>query len=138
MGADVGFTHIALDVADAEASVDFYGRYAGMQVVHRRVNDGKTVVWLCDLTRAFVIVLIESGTVAHPLGGSQHLGVACAAREEVDQRCANARADGYEVRGPLDSGPPVGYWSIIADPDGHNLELSFGQDVTATVDHHNL
>jgi hypothetical protein len=38
------------------------------------------------------------------------------------------------VFGPIDSGPPVGYWGYIVDPDGHNLELSFGQEVGLTVD----
>ena len=37
------------------------------------------------------------------------------------------------MQGPFDSGPPVGYWAIIPDPDGHNLELSYGQEVGTTV-----
>jgi hypothetical protein len=27
----------------------------------------------------------------------------------------------------------VGYWGIIVDPDGHNLELAHGQEVGLTV-----
>jgi len=27
----------------------------------------------------------------------------------------------------------VGYWAFIADPDGNNLELSFGQEIGVTV-----
>ena len=42
-------------------------------------------------------------------------------------------ADGHRVLGPYDEGPPVGYWAIIVDPDGHNLELSFGQEVEFSV-----
>jgi hypothetical protein len=34
-----------------------------------------------------------------------------------------------------DSGPPVGYFGVIVDPDGHNLELAFGQEVAFTVQH---
>ncbi len=134
---DLGLTHVALPIADAARSVDFYERYAGMQVVHRRVDDGTgaTVVWLSDLTRPFVIVLIET-SVSHTLGGFAHLGVGCASRDEVDERCASAQAAGIEVLGPLDDGPPVGYWAILPDPDGHNLELSFGQEVGLTVREH--
>ncbi len=44
-----------------------------------------------------------------------------------------ARAAGHEVLGPLDHGPPVGYWGIVVDPDGHNLELAHGQEVGFTV-----
>lgn len=34
MSNDTGFTHLALQVRDLEKSVDFYQRYAGMQVIH--------------------------------------------------------------------------------------------------------
>ena len=48
-------------------------------------------------------------------------------RRRRSDQCAQARAEGIEVGGPYDTGPPVGYWAIIPDPDGHNLELSYGQ-----------
>ncbi|HZP29877.1 MAG TPA: VOC family protein [Acidimicrobiia bacterium] len=138
---DVGLSHVALAIADADRSIDFYARYAGMQVVHRRTEpagDGvstSSVVWLSDLTRPFVVVLIETD-VTHRLGGFAHLGVGCTSRAEVDRRCALARDEGRAVSGPFDSGPPVGYWAIVADPDGHNLELSHGQEVAFTVERH--
>ena len=132
---DLGLTHVALPVTDPDASVAFYERYAAMQVVHRRRDEaaGTSVVWLSDLTRPFVIVLVESERVDGGLGGFAHLGVACESRAEVDRRCAAAQSEGRKVLGPLDSGPPVGYWAFIADPDGHNLELSHGQEVALTV-----
>ena len=125
---------MALPVADAAVSAAFYARFADLQVVHRRVdaNTGAAVVWLSDLTRPFVVVIIETA-VSHTLGGYAHLGVGCVDRAEVDARIERARAAGHEVLGPFDDGPPVGYWAIIADPDGHNLELSFGQEVGMTV-----
>ncbi len=134
---DLGLTHVALPVADAERSAAFYERFAAMQVVHSRTEPetGARVVWLSDLTRPFVIVLIESA-VSHTLGGFAHLGVGCATRAEVDTQCDTARAAGHTVFGPLDDGPPVGYWAIIADPDGHNLEISYGQEVAFTVTRH--
>jgi catechol 2,3-dioxygenase-like lactoylglutathione lyase family enzyme len=110
---DVGATHLALVVSDLERSIAFYARYAGMQVVHRRHDPGGRVVWLSDLTRPFVLVLIEG---------------------EVEARLAGAaRAEGCLALGPTDSGPPIGYWAFLRDPDGHHLELSFGQEVGLTV-----
>ena len=136
MSADRGLTHIALPVRDVDASAAFYARYADMEVVHRRVDgegDGALgVVWLSDLTRPFVVVLIET-EVTHTLGGWSHLGVAVTSRDEVDRRVAAARDDGIAVQGPFDSGPPVGYWAILPDPDGHHLEVAFGQEVGTTV-----
>ncbi len=127
---DLGLTHIALSSSDLDASIAFWSRYAGMQVVHRRTG----VVWLSDKTRPFVIVLAEAPTVEHPLLPFAHLGVGCASRAEVDRLAALASDAGCLVGGPLDSGPPVGYWAFIKDPDGHTLEISFGQEVGLVVE----
>jgi catechol 2,3-dioxygenase-like lactoylglutathione lyase family enzyme len=126
---DLGLTHIALTSSDLDTSIAFWSRYARMQVVHRREG----VVWLSDKTRPFVIVLAEAAKV-DPLLPFAHLGVGCPSREEVDRLAAMAKDEGRLVGGPLDSGPPVGYWAFIKDPDGHTLEISFGQEVGLTVE----
>jgi catechol 2,3-dioxygenase-like lactoylglutathione lyase family enzyme len=133
--SDLGLTHIALPVTNMGASLAFYERYAAMRVVHRRVDpaDGREVVWVSDGTRPFVIVLIQADRVASPLLPIAHLGVGCASRSEVDRLAAAAHAEGRNVWGPTDSPPPVGYWALIADPDGHTLELSHGQEVALAV-----
>ncbi len=134
---DLGATHIALPVIDVDRSVEFYARYAGMKIVHRRVDatTKNVVAWISDLTRPFVVVLIQAPMVTDGLKGFwAHLGVGVASREEVDRRCAQATAEGRAVIGPTDSGYPVGYWAYIIDPDGHNLEISYGQEVGFTVE----
>jgi catechol 2,3-dioxygenase-like lactoylglutathione lyase family enzyme len=144
--SDVGFTHVALLVGDVDASVAFYRKYARMEVVHERRNGGSRVAWVSDRTRPFVIVLIgvPSWVPRALLRGAlglvrlavpfEHLGVGCASRDEVDRLCAEARADGCLTRGPADYGPPVGYWAFLTDPDGHTIELSYGQEVGLTVE----
>jgi catechol 2,3-dioxygenase-like lactoylglutathione lyase family enzyme len=130
---DVGLSHVALAVSDLERSLAFYAHYADMIVVHRRTGEeGHGVAWLSDLTREFVVVLMES-PVHHRLGGAAHLGVGCASRDEVAHRLVTASEEGHAVIGPCDDGPPVGYWGLIVDPDGHNLELAYGQEVGTTV-----
>ena len=135
MRIDRGLTHVALPVADVAASLDFYRRFADMDVVHRRRDEqtGDEVVWVSDRTRPFVVVLIEHGA-GGGLTGFSHLGVGCETRAEVDRRCGLARSEGRTVVGPHDAGPPVGYWAFITDPDGNNLELSHGQEVGLTVE----
>ena len=76
--SDIGLTHIALPVGDLDESIAFYATYAAMQIVHRR----KGVVWLSDKTRPFVVVLMETGSVSHPLHAPAHLGVGCGSRED--------------------------------------------------------
>ncbi len=135
---DLGATHIALPVSDLDRSIDFYERYASMRVVHRRADppSGRGVAWLSDLTRPFVIVLIATSEVNGGLTGWAHLGVGVAGRDDVDRLTTTARSEGRNVDGPTDSGYPVGYWAFIEDPDGHNLEISFGQEVGVTVAGH--
>lgn len=132
--ADLGLTHVALPVTDLDTSIDFYARHAAMSVVHRRTgHHGEGVAWISDLTRPFVVVLIET-EVTHRLGGWSHLGVGLESTDAVDARLAAARTEGREVIGPFDDGPPVGYWGIITDPDGHHLEVAYGQVVMKVVD----
>ena len=131
---DIGLTHIALIATDLDASVAFYERYAKLVVVHRRSDDHSEVVWLSDLTRAFAVVLLRGDRVLGRLEGIAHLGIGCESREEVDRLATSAREEGCLSYGPEDSGPPVGYWAFIRDPDGHNLEISFGQEVGVAVD----
>ncbi len=130
---DLGLTHVAFLVRDIEKSIAFYAKYAGMAVVHRR-GEASQVAWISDHTRPFVIVLIQSQEAGaeSPLGPFGHLGVAVASREEVDRLAAEAEREGILQREPTDSGPPVGYWTFIGDPDGNTLELSFGQEVALT------
>jgi catechol 2,3-dioxygenase-like lactoylglutathione lyase family enzyme len=98
-------------VADIERSIKFYATYAGMEVIHRRIDaeTGTAVVWLCDRTRPFAIVLIEADIVAPVLSPFAHLGVGCKSRQEMDVLCDRARQEGIIVEEPKDSGYPVGY-----------------------------
>lgn len=130
---DLGLTHVALPVADLERSIGFYAEFANMRVVHRRGEPGEQVAWISDMTRPFVVVLLEHRS-DHRLAGWAHLGVAVGSRDEVDRSLERAARAGHEVTGPSDSGPPVGYWGMISDPDGHNLELSYGQEVGLAVE----
>jgi catechol 2,3-dioxygenase-like lactoylglutathione lyase family enzyme len=132
---DLGLTHVALPVRNVDASIAFYEKYARMQVVHRRTDPAldADVAWLSDRTRPFVVVVIRSAEVACPLLPLAHLGVACASRAEVDELCAQAKVEGCLLLEPREAGPPVGYSALLADPDGHTLELSFGQEVAAAV-----
>ncbi|BAZ51061.1 glyoxalase/bleomycin resistance protein/dioxygenase [Nostoc sp. NIES-4103] len=133
--SDFGFTHVALEVSDIDQSISFYAKYAEMKVVHRRTDPTTQVdvAWISDLTRPFVIVLIQVAKVQGKLLPISHLGVACKTREEVDRLCHEAQSEGVLLEGPNDWGHPVGYWAFIQDPDGHTLEVSYGQEINFTV-----
>ena len=127
--ADIGLTHIALPVRSLVASVAFYEMFAGMQVVHSRPG----VVWVSDRTRPFAIVLLETSGDIHPLLPMAHLGVGVSSVAEVDRLCERARQNNCLLREAEQMEPPVGYWALIGDPDGHTLEVSYGQDLSGIV-----
>lgn len=131
---DVGLTHIALQVTNLEASLRFYEKFARMEAVYTHGGGERNrVAWISDLTRPFVIVLVECKNVDHPLGPFAHLGVAVQSKDELLRLCELAENEGVLAKPLTDSGPPVGVWAFIHDPDGHTLELSYGQEVEWAV-----
>ena len=59
----------------------------------------------------------------------QHLWFAVASRDEVDAAASAARADGVLALEPIYAGPIVGYFCIVTDPDGNQVEFSYGQPI---------
>ncbi len=136
IASDIGLTHIALPVTDLDRSIAFYATYAAMAVIHQRIDadTGVAVAWLSDHTRPFAIVLIQTTSVPHALLPLAHLGVGCGSRDQLDRLCHQAQQAGCLVQPPQDSGYPIGYWAFLRDPDGHTLELSYGQEIGLTID----
>ena len=125
-------THLALGVRSLDRTIDFYRRHAGLRVVHDRLDGGSRVVWLGEDTEdvRFVLVLFEV-TGDQPPGRStlQHLGFAVGSRDEVDAAAAAGRAEGVLAIEPIYAGPVVGYFCILTDPDGNQVEFSYGQPI---------
>ena len=125
-------THVALFVADVERTIDFFRGYCGLHVVHDRVDGGVRVVWLSERLQdpTFVIVAIHlpPGAATAP-PRLAHLGYDVASRAAVDEVAARARVDGILVQEPADGGHIVGYYCILADPDGNLVEFSHGQTI---------
>jgi predicted lactoylglutathione lyase len=115
-----------------KGSIEYFRRKS----IHRRIDTetGVAVVWLSDRTRPFVIVLIQTNSVQSVLSPLAHLGVGCQSREVIDTLCDRAKQEGALLQEPKDSGYPIGYWAFLRDPDGHTLELSYGQEIGLTVE----
>jgi catechol 2,3-dioxygenase-like lactoylglutathione lyase family enzyme len=125
-------THVALHVRDLDACVSFYADYCAMQVVHERGGDAaaERVVWIAEPGREqeFIFVLIAGGREAQlPDGDFSHLGFAVESRERVDAIAARAERDGCLIWPARDEAYPVGYYCGIRDPDGNQVEFSYGQ-----------
>lgn len=125
-------THVALFVADVGRTIDFYKEFAGLHIVHERVDDGVRVVWLSEQESHphFVIVAIQlqpaPPAVPPPMA---HFGYDLPSRAAVDEMAVRAQAVGVLVQGPLDAGKIVGYFCMLRDPDGNLVEFSHGQPI---------
>ena len=124
----VRWTHITITVGDLERSIDFYTNVCGLAVVRDRRREGGGTVWLGPVPAAgedptFVLVIMK-GEVTDRL---DHLGFQCESREQVEAVAAEAARRAILVHPPQDSGGAVGFWTTIRDPDGHQVEFTFGQ-----------
>ena len=119
--------HVALMTRNAAASSAFYQEWAGRKIIHDR-NDGARVIWvrLPGQQKGLTIVMIESAE-ERPRGYVDHFGFHVTARADVDDIATRARAAGILSEGPSYGGPVVGYFCVIRDPDGNELEFSCEQ-----------
>jgi catechol 2,3-dioxygenase-like lactoylglutathione lyase family enzyme len=125
-------THLALGVRDLERTIDFYRRHAHLHVVHDRHDGDIRVVWLSERAEEpdFVLVLFEVHSDP-PVGPStlMHLGFAVESRAEVDAAAEQGRREDVLMIPPHYAGPVVGYFCILRDPDGNQVEFSYGQPI---------
>ena len=125
-------THLALGVRDLDRTIEFYSRHAKLHVVHDRHDGHARVVWLSERAEEpdFVLVLFEV-RAEPPVAPStlQHLGFAVESREEVEAAAEAGRREGVLMIPPTDAGPIVGYFCIMQDPDGNQVEFSYGQPI---------
>ncbi|BDI30219.1 hypothetical protein CCAX7_22700 [Capsulimonas corticalis] len=139
----IQWTHLALHVRSLEASMEFYGRYTGMRPIKRHsdaASTGMEVVWLSDRPAGreseFVMVLqqgephiLPGAQPQTPIGPLSHLGFSAPSRDAVDCAAVAAREQGILRYGPAFLNENAGYMCVISDPDGHNVELSYGQSL---------
>ena len=142
-------THLALHISDLDKSVDFYSKFTDMKKVHERYDEETKMrtAWISDRAQGreteFVVVLIEGTPPEFPQAKPQlpiapisHMGMSVPTREDVDRMAEMGREAGVLRFGPVYMDEVVGYICILADPDGHQVEFSYGQVNGETVDYH--
>ncbi len=125
-------THIAMEVSDVQASIDFYRKWCGMEVVdHARpgVKEDERSVWLScpGQEDSFVLVLLPGGDGEPKREGMRHIGFDLQSIEELKELAELAEEEGL-VHWPYQEHEfPVGTLFSIKDPDGYIVEFSHGQ-----------
>jgi catechol 2,3-dioxygenase-like lactoylglutathione lyase family enzyme len=128
-------THIALRVKNIEASAAFYQKYACLEIVAQREENGTRVVWLGNsaVKDHFVIVLLEMDYSPCVQPSYDHFGLDVHSKEEVDRMAAMAKEEGCLSFGPETLGPVAGYLCLVCDPDGNQIEFSFNQEIDSAL-----
>lgn len=134
--------HVAFRVADLARSIAFYERMAPARLMRREQHADR---WRSEIATlepeghsGFRIVLIEPRRVSWLLKllhawvprqtrSHEHIGFACASREELEQRAAVARELGAVVTNPPTKLEGREAWVFeVLDPDRNALEWTFG------------
>lgn len=124
-------THVARPCADMDTTIAFYRDFVGLHVVHEREDDGVRVAWLGEKQTGndFVIVFIAVPAPEAQAHFADHLGYDVASRDEVDAIAARAKDLGILHVPATDGGAVIGYYCMVADPDGNLVEFSHGQPI---------
>ena len=124
----IRWTHLTATVSDLQRSIDFYTSYCNLKLIKDRRKDGGSTIWLgpepLEGEDALFVMVLTQGQVTSLL---RHLGFQCDSREQVDAIAAEAERNGILVEPPTFIGGSVGYFTVIQDPDGHQVEFTYGQ-----------
>ena len=136
------WTHIALRVADIEASIDWYESYTPLSLLDKRTDDMGHGAWLGQpetVDSPFVLVLAEFFPDTDPFADAPravlapfaHLGIELTSHEAVEEIAAKGKEAGCLALPPTEMPPPIGFIARLRDPDGNTIEFSYDQGVYA-------
>lgn len=134
------WTHVALRVADVDASIAWYLEYTPLELLDRRENADGFGVWLGhpdNTDHPFVLVLAQflperdpyAATPIATLAPFNHFGIELPTKDDVDAVAARGKAAGCLALDARLLPPPVGYICMLTDPDGNLVEFSYDQGI---------
>lgn len=131
------WTHVALPVADLDASLAWYAANTPFALLDRRTDPTGSSAWLGHADQSdhpFILVLVcedaTRGRGPHTtLSPFAHIGIEMGSRAEVDAVARRAVSEGNLHWPVADLGPPIGYLCAVLDPDANVVEFSYDQGV---------
>jgi len=136
------WTHIALRVADIDASIAWYEAFTPLRLLDRRQDDLGFGAWLGEpdaVDRPFILVLAQFLPATDPFGAYPkevlapfaHIGIELPEHADIDAVAARAEPAGCLAMAPTEMPDPIGYICMLRDPDGNMVEFSYDQGVYA-------
>jgi lactoylglutathione lyase len=138
------WTHIALRVADIDATIAWFTEFTPLSLIDRREDEVGYGAWLGmegETNNPFILVLAQFFEGKDPFAGAPlatlapfaHLGIELPNKEDVDKIATRAEAAGCLGMAPTMMPSPIGYICMLRDPDGNTVEFSWDQGVFATL-----
>jgi lactoylglutathione lyase len=142
--AEPRWTHIALQVEDIDATIEWYTSLTPLELIEKRRDDAGFGAWLGmpgPSEHPFILVVAQFFPDSDPfadaprsrLGPFAHLGIELPTKAAVDEIAARGEARGCLAREATMMPPPIGYICMLRDPDGNMVEFSWDQGVYATL-----
>lgn len=134
------WTHLALRVADIDATIAWYLEHTPLELLERREDDDGYGAWLGhpdNTDHPFILVLAQFFPDKDPfapapiakLAPFNHFGIELPNKEDVDAMGARGEAEGCLAFSARMMPAPIGYICMLSDPDGNLVEYSYDQGV---------
>jgi lactoylglutathione lyase len=138
------WTHIALRVRDIDATIAWYADYTPLELIDRREDEMGYGAWLGmpgETNNPFILVIAQFFEDKDPFADAPiatlapfaHLGIELPTRDEVDAMAERAKQADCLAMPPTMMPQPIGYITMLRDPDGNTVEFSWDQGVFSTL-----
>ncbi len=142
--SEARWTHIALRVRDIDATIAWYEEFTPLELIDRREDAEGYGAWLGmpgETNNPFILVLAQFFPDRDPFADAPlatlapfaHLGIELPRREDVDAAAEAGSQAGCLGMPPTMMPAPIGYITMLRDPDGNTVEFSWDQGVYATL-----
>ena len=112
-----GLTHLSLEVADPDVSLDFYQKMFGVKEYYRDENS----IQVLGPGEKDVLAFVKSDN-AGSSGGINHFGFRLKDPNDIKAAIETAEAVGANIRSSGEFAPGCPYL-YLKDPDGYDIEI---------------
>jgi lactoylglutathione lyase len=138
------WTHVALRVADIDATISWYKEFTPLELIDKREDDMGFGAWLGmpgETNNPFILVVAQFFEGCDPFADAPravlapfaHFGIEMPAESDIDEIARRAEAADCLAMPPTAMPPPIGYICMVRDPNGNMVEFSWDQGVYATL-----
>jgi lactoylglutathione lyase len=138
------WTHIALRVRDIDATIAWHTEFTPLELIDRREDEAGYGAWLGmpgETNNPFILVIAQFFDGKDPFADAPiatlapfaHFGIELPTKDGVDEIAERATQAGCLTMPPTMMPQPIGYITMLRDPDGNTVEFSWDQGVFSTL-----